>query len=65
MLVELLKVDLLEQMDEKSEYKACINARVLNEGIVNTFCCSLQLVVYNFKMQKSHVYVRIPTCRGM
>lgn len=23
MLMELLKVDLLEQMDEKSEYKAC------------------------------------------
>lgn len=28
MLMELLKVDLLEQMEEKCECKACVNDRV-------------------------------------
>jgi len=40
----LVKVDLLEQMEEKSEYKACVSASLCKyviEAILNTFCCSL------------------------
>lgn len=40
----LVKVDLLEQMEDKREYKACFSASVQKpviEAILNTFCCSV------------------------